>query len=208
MRGGQAVPCGVTGTVGGIPGGTRRSTAVRTIFLAASAITVGIHPGGARMRPDARTCHASRTACRPAIPVRRRRRHATHVSSRTYKAIHEAPSAGPTASGVRQRSPAKPSRFRRPTRERPAATSNDEHRGAAVPVLPVWNRVRCRHPTRLGEVANSLEGRPRDTLGWRSPAETYAATVAMADRDPFFHYPPPSLPDLRRRRCDRGWHAC
>lgn len=36
-------------------------------------------------------------------------------------------------------------------------------------------------PTRLNEVADSLNRRPRETLGWRSPGEAYAETLAMTD---------------------------
>jgi len=36
-------------------------------------------------------------------------------------------------------------------------------------------------PDHLAAVADSLNRRPRRTLGWRSPAEAYAETVAMTD---------------------------
>lgn len=36
-------------------------------------------------------------------------------------------------------------------------------------------------PSRLDEVADSFNRRPRETLGWKSPGEAYAETVAMTD---------------------------
>lgn len=38
-------------------------------------------------------------------------------------------------------------------------------------------------PTRLDEAADSLNRRPRETLGWKSPGEAHAETVARTDFD-------------------------
>lgn len=59
--------------------------------------------------------------------------------------------------------------------------SNENTNGLLRQYFPRGTDFDAVDPTRLDEVADSLNRRPRETLGWRSPAEAYAATVAMTD---------------------------
>lgn len=59
--------------------------------------------------------------------------------------------------------------------------SNENTNGLLRQYFPRGTDFDAVDPTRLNEVADSLNRRPLETLGWRSPAEAYAATVAMTD---------------------------
>lgn len=47
--------------------------------------------------------------------------------------------------------------------------------------FPHGTNFNAVEPARIEEVADSLNRRPRESLNWTSPAEAYAATVAMTD---------------------------
>jgi len=59
--------------------------------------------------------------------------------------------------------------------------SNENTNGLLRQYFPRGIDFDAIDPTRLNEVADSLNRRPRETLGWRSPGEAYAETVAMTD---------------------------
>jgi len=47
--------------------------------------------------------------------------------------------------------------------------------------FPKGTDLSVHDEVKLQEVADSLNTRPRQTLGWKTPAEAYAETVAMTD---------------------------
>ena len=59
--------------------------------------------------------------------------------------------------------------------------SNENTNGLLRQYFPRGTDFATVDPTRLDEVADSLNQRPRETLGWKSPAEAYAEAVAMTD---------------------------
>ena len=60
-------------------------------------------------------------------------------------------------------------------------SSNENTNGLLRQYFPRGIDFDAVDPTRLNEVADSLNRRPRETLDWRSPGEAYAETVAMTD---------------------------
>ena len=59
--------------------------------------------------------------------------------------------------------------------------SNENTNGLLRQYFPRGIDFDAIDPTRLNEVADSLNRRPRETLDWRSPGEAHAETVAMTD---------------------------
>ncbi len=59
--------------------------------------------------------------------------------------------------------------------------SNENTNGLLRQYFPRGTDFDGVDPTRLNEAADSLNRRPRKTLGWRPPLEAYAETVAMTD---------------------------
>jgi transposase, IS30 family len=59
--------------------------------------------------------------------------------------------------------------------------SNENTNGLLRQYFPKGTNFRDITPAQLDAAADSLNRRPRRTLGWRSPAEVYAETVAMTD---------------------------
>ena len=59
--------------------------------------------------------------------------------------------------------------------------SNENTNGLLRQYLPRGTDFDEIDQAHLDEIADSLNERPRETLDWRSPAEAYAASVAMTD---------------------------
>ncbi len=66
------------------------------------------------------------------------------------------------------------SRCSSPTRRVPLATRHErEHQRPAAPVLPEGHRPVRWSAQDLAAVAATLNNRPREALGWRTPAEVF-----------------------------------
>ena len=59
--------------------------------------------------------------------------------------------------------------------------SNEKTNGLLRQYFPTGTDLSVHDETKLEEVADSLNTRPRQTLGWKTPAEAYAESVAMTD---------------------------
>jgi IS30 family transposase len=59
--------------------------------------------------------------------------------------------------------------------------SNENTNGLLRQYFPRGTDISIHSQARLNEVADSLNTRPRKTLGWKTPAEAYAEVVAMTD---------------------------
>jgi IS30 family transposase len=59
--------------------------------------------------------------------------------------------------------------------------SNENTNGLLRQYFPKGTDLSIHDEAKLEEVADSLNTRPRQTLGWKTPAEAYAETVAMTD---------------------------
>ena len=59
--------------------------------------------------------------------------------------------------------------------------SNENTNGLLRQYFPKGTDLSLHDEAKLEQVADSLNTRPRQTLGWKTPAEAYAETVAMTD---------------------------
>ena len=113
-----------------------------------------------------------------ALPERaRRRRRRGRARRQDHRASRTAPSfahLGPRQRDGRprpvQHHHRRPRLLLRPAQSL-ATRQQREHQRSVAPVLPQTHRDRALHPGRPRHVAAELNGRPRQTLGWRSPSQ-------------------------------------